>query len=253
MLFYTGSLAGVTERKAVAVIGSRRCSVYGRRAARKISASLCSAGACVVSGLARGIDGEAHRGALDNGGITAAVFAGGLDTVYPPEHRKLSEKIAENGCLVSEYPPGVKPAKYTFPERNRIISGLCSAVVVVEAGEKSGTMITVGTALDQGRDVYAVPGEMGRSTSIGTNRLLRDGAFIVLSPEELLAQLGFDQPETSQKTNDPLKQAMGAGGKTIEQLARATGGSVPEIQLKLLELEMNGEVVRRPGNLFVPV
>ncbi len=136
-LFFRGSMETLTRGRTVAVIGSRRCSIYGRRAARKISTALAGAGACVVSGLARGIDGEAHRGALQAGGGTAAVFGGGLDIIYPPEHRKLAGEILETGCLVSEYPPGIKPARYTFPERNRIISGLSSAVVVVEAGKEA--------------------------------------------------------------------------------------------------------------------
>ena len=207
----------------------------------------------MVSGLARGIDGEAHRGALEAGGPTAAVFAGGPDIVYPPEHRKLAERIEGNGCLVSEYPPGVRPARYTFPERNRIISGLSSAIVVVEAGERSGTMITVGTALDQGRDVYAVPGEMGRSTSTGTNRLLRDGAGIVLSPEELLREMGIEAPDERVPNSDPLFKLLGTVGKTAAQLSELTGIPSREIQSRLFQLEMAGAVVRRPGNVFIPV
>lgn len=214
---------------------------------------MCAAGVCVVSGLARGIDGEAHRGALEKGGPTAAVFASGLDIIYPPEHTKLALRIVEEGCHISEYPPGVRPARYTFPERNRIISGLCSVVVVVEAGERSGTMITVGTALDQGRDVYAVPGEMGRSTSTGTNRLLRDGAGIVLSPEELLKEIGIEVCSSVKANSNPLLLAMGRTGKTAAQLAKVTGTPSREIQLKLFELEMEGVVVRRPGNIFLPV
>ena len=240
-------------KNTAAVIGSRRCSLYGRTAARKIASALCSAGVTVISGLARGIDGEAHRGALEAGGPTAAVFAGGPDIIYPPEHRKLAERIRGNGCLVSEYPPGVRPAKYTFPERNRIISGLSSAIVVVEAGERSGTMITVGTALDQCRDVYAVPGEIGRSTSTGTNRLLRDGAGIVLSPEELLKEMGIEPSVKIIPSAHPLLKAMGTGGKTAGQLAELTGIPFGEIQSKLFQLEMAGAVVRRPGNIFIPV
>lgn len=253
VLFYSGDIQCISGGKTVAVIGSRRCSLYGRKAARSIAAALCSAGVCVVSGLARGIDGEAHRGALAAGGPTAAVFAGGLDVVYPPEHRKLAGSIRDSGCLVSEYPPGARPARYTFPERNRIISGLCPAVVVVEAGERSGTMITVGTALDQGRDVFAVPGEMGRTTSAGTNRLLRDGAGIVLSPGDLLDALGLTAAADRPETDDPLLRALGSSGKTPEQLQQATGAEPSELRAKLLQLELIGAVVRRPGNIFVPV
>ncbi len=226
--------------------------MYGRRAARKIAACLSEAGACVVSGLARGIDGEAHRGALQGGGGTAAVFGGGLDIIYPPEHRKLALTILETGCLVSEYPPGIKPARYTFPERNRIISGLSSAVVVVEAGERSGTMITVGTALDQGRDVYAVPGEMGSSTSLGTNRLLRDGAGIVISPRELLENLGL-VPGDPPAPADPLLEQVSGNGLTPEELSLKTGEPVAALRQRLLQLELSGRVIRRPGNRFAGV
>lgn len=250
MLFCRGSLESLQGNPAVAVIGSRRCSMYGRKSARSIAAALAGAGACVVSGLARGIDGEAHRGAVDAGGATCAVFAGGLDTVYPPEHRSLAERILRGGCLLSEYPPGFKPARYTFAERNRIISGLVSAVVVVEAGERSGTMITVGTALDQGREVYAVPGEMGRSTSRGTNRLLRDGAGIVLSPEELLGELGLVSSPSPVPGDHPLLLLTEGAGKTPGALSLETGLPIEEVTAALVKLEMEGRVIRRPGNVY---
>jgi DNA processing protein len=252
VLFYIGSVELLCNMRSVAVIGSRRCSVYGRTTARQISMRLCQSGACVVSGLARGIDGEAHRGALDGGGPTVAVMGGGLDVIYPPEHARLAAKIAGNGCLVSEYPPGIRPAKYTFPERNRIISGLCTALIVVEAGERSGTMITVGTALDQGRDVYAVPGELGRSTSRGTNRLLRDGAGIVLSPEELMEELNLIPRDISAPT-DPILVLLCKKNLTIEMLSVTTGEPLPALRQRILELELRGLVMRRPGNTFTAV
>ena len=253
ILFYSGSLHLAYTGRTVAVIGSRRCSHYGRAAARRVARALCSAGVTVVSGLARGIDGEAHRASLDAGGSTVAVFAGGLDIIYPPEHRKLADAVRENGCLVSEYPPGIRPAKYTFPERNRIISGLSSALVVIEAGEKSGTMITVGTALDQGRDVYAVPGEMGRTTSAGTNRLIRDGAGIVLSPEDMLNELGLSPLREMKTVSDPILKYIEGRGKTVMQLAELTGIPSGEIQHRLFMLEVAGSVIRHPGNIFVSV
>ncbi len=239
----------------MAVIGSRRCSLYGRKTARNISMKLSQAGVCVVSGLARGIDGEAHRGALDGGAPTAAVLGGGLDIMYPPEHTSLAERVAEHGCLISEYPPGSKPAKYTFPERNRIISGLSSAVVVVEAGERSGTMITVGTALDQGRDVYAVPGDIDRSSTRGSNRLLRDGAGIVLSPRELITELGLS-PDTlspSSTSSDPILEALLKKQSTPEQLSFLLHETAHTINSRLLELELQGLVIRRPGGIYAGV
>lgn len=215
---------------------------------------LSRAGVCVVSGLARGIDGEAHRGALDGGSPTAAVMGGGLDIMYPPEHSSLAERVAAKGCLVSEYPPGIKPAKYTFPERNRIISGLASAVVVVEAGERSGTMITVGSALDQGRDVYSVPGDIDRSSTRGSNRLLRDGAGIVLSPEELISELGINLPSASvPAASDPILASLSRKQSTPEQLSLALHEETALINTRLLELELQGLVIRRPGGLYTPV
>lgn len=213
--------------------------------------SLSRAGVCVVSGLARGIDGEAHRGALDGRSPTVAVMGGGLDMIYPPEHSSLAERVAESGCLVSEYPPGTKPAKYTFPERNRIISGLSKAVVVVEAGERSGTMITVGTALDQGREVFAVPGDTDRSSSRGSNRLLRDGAGIVLSPEELIEELGLNLiSEPVPCVSDPILSALQKKQSTAEQISLTLDADPAGINTRLLELELQGLVIRRPGGLY---
>ncbi len=251
VLFYRGKFSPADLPFAVAVIGSRRCSLYGRKTARRLSMELSRAGVCVVSGLARGIDGEAHRGALDGGSPTAAVMGGGLDIMYPPEHNSLAERVAAGGCLISEYPPGTKPAKYTFPERNRIISGLSSAVVVVEAGERSGTMITVGTALDQGRDVFAVPGDIDRSSTRGSNRLLRDGAGIVLSPEELIAELGLNSVSASvPAVSDPILASLEKKQSTTEQLSLALDEDSALINTRLLELELQGLVIRRPGGFY---
>ena len=254
ILFHRGMYSPGNLPVCVAVIGSRRCSLYGRKTARKLSMDLSRVGVCVVSGLARGIDGEAHRGALDGGSPTVAVLGGGLDIMYPPEHSSLSERIAADGMLVSEYPPGVKPAKYTFPERNRIISGLSSAVVVVEAGERSGTMITVGTALDQGRDVFAVPGDIDRSSTRGSNRLLRDGAEPVLSSEELIAQLGLNSLLVpSADSSDPILSSLMRKQSTPEQLSLELHENPAHINTRLLELELQGLVIRRPGGLYTPV
>ncbi|MCD6588837.1 MAG: DNA-processing protein DprA [Candidatus Fermentibacteraceae bacterium] len=254
VLFYRGKFPPSELFPAIAVIGSRRCSLYGRKTARKISLELSRSGVCVVSGLARGIDGEAHRGALDGGSPTAAVMGGGLDMMYPPEHGSLAERVAEHGCLISEYPPGVKPARYTFPERNRIISGLSKAVVVVEAGERSGTMITVATALDQGRDVFAVPGDITRSSTRGSNRLLRDGAGIVLSPEELVEELGFNSPVVyAAPVSDPVLASLAGKHITAQQLSLDLKQDTSTINSRLLELELQGLVIRIPGGFYTLV
>jgi len=251
VLFYRGTSAPSDLRFPVAVIGSRRCSLYGRKTARRIASELSRAGACVVSGLARGIDGEAHRGALEGGAPTAAVMGGGPEIIYPPEHLSLAGKILENGCIISEYAPGTKPAKYTFPERNRLISGLSRAVIVVEAGERSGTMITVGTALDQGKDVYAVPGDIDRSTTRGSNRLLRDGAGIILSPEEFISDMGL-KPSVPVAGNpdDPVLAALFRKQATPEQLSFDLETDEAVVRARLLELELQGLVIRRPGGLY---
>ncbi len=252
VLFMRGS-PEVLKGPSVAVIGSRRCSLYGRKTARKLAGGLSGAGVCVVSGLARGIDAESHRGAMQQGGRTAAVLGGGLDSIYPSEHTALAEAIARCGCLLSEYPPGVRPTRYSFPERNRIISGLSDAVVVVEAGQRSGTMITVGTALDQGRDVYAVPGEIGRSTSTGTNRLIRDGAGIILSAEEFLQDLGLEVKQNEAVSDDPLVKLLINRELTPDMIISITGSDRSSVSSRLLELELAGAVVRRPGGAFTSV
>lgn len=236
---------------SVAVIGSRRCSIYGRRVARNLARELAASGVAVVSGLARGIDSEAHQGAIDAGGITVAVLGSGPDIIYPPENRRLAATILERGCLLSEYPPGTEPARHTFPERNRIISGLSRAVVVVEAGERSGTMITVGTALDQGREVLAVPGEITRSSAVGSNRLIRDGAGIVLETADVLRAVGLEGPNTLEERNaDPLLVLIRDREATVEEIARVTGLPVRDVRDRLLDLELRGLVLRRPGGLF---
>ena len=160
-LFVRGSAADeILGRAAVAVVGARACSSYGRSVARSLARELAAAGLVVVSGMARGIDGEAHRGALDAGGVTIAVLGCGIDRDYPAAHSDLARRICEQGLIVSEYEPGVEPAPWRFPARNRIIAGLCSVAVVVEARERSGALITADFALEEGRDVLAVPGEI---------------------------------------------------------------------------------------------
>ncbi len=174
---------------AVAVVGTRRPTYYGRQVARALSRDLAAGGVTVVSGLAVGIDTEAHLGALEAGGWTLAVLGSGLDQVYPWENRQLADRIAEAGALITEFPPGTQPAAQNFPIRNRIISGLSLGVVVVEADEASGALITAGYAADQGRDVFAVPGPITSPQSRGTNRLIQDGAGLVTGADDILEAL----------------------------------------------------------------
>ncbi|PWU23196.1 MAG: DNA-protecting protein DprA, partial [Candidatus Rokuibacteriota bacterium] len=177
---------GLLDRPAVAVVGARSCSAYGSHAARLLGRELAAAGLVVVSGLARGIDGEAHRGALEAGGATVAVLGCGVDRDYPAAHADLARRIAVSGLIVSEYAPGVEPAPWRFPARNRIIAGLCQATVVVEARERSGALITADLALEEGREVFAVPGEITSTLSAGTNHLLRQGATPVTAVADVL-------------------------------------------------------------------
>ncbi|MBQ3103052.1 MAG: DNA-processing protein DprA [Oscillospiraceae bacterium] len=186
LLYYKGMLPVFDEEAAVAVVGTRDATPYGIQATEKLSYGMASQGAMVISGLARGIDSAAHRAALRAGGKTAAVLGCGIDVIYPPENRYLYEDVAASGSLISEYPPGTPPASRHFPERNRIISGLSVAVLVVEAPEKSGALITAAAALDQGREVFAVPGQIDAPMSIGCNRLIRDGAGLASESWDIL-------------------------------------------------------------------
>lgn len=180
----------ILSQNGIAIVGSRNCSLYGQKIAKYLSYQLAKKGIHIISGLARGIDTFSHIGTLQARGKTIAVLGSGLDVIYPPENEKLAEKIVESGgCLVSEYIVGTKPLGEHFPARNRIISGLASGVVVVEASEKSGSLITVDFALEQGKNVYAVPGNINSPNSLGTNALIKQGAKIVTSIEDILEDL----------------------------------------------------------------
>ena len=191
-LFLRGKAeAALLARPAVAIVGARACSAYGRQIARSVARELASAGLVVVSGLARGVDAEAHRGALEAGGITVAVLGCGIDRDYPAANRELARQVAASGLVVSEYAPGVEPAPWRFPARNRIVAGLCSASVVVEARERSGALITADFALEEGREVFAVPGEITSALSAGSNALLRLGATPLTCAQDVLESFGL--------------------------------------------------------------
>ena len=191
VLYCLGSMSG-QDHWAVGVVGTRKVSAYGKQATRDIVSLLAQNGITIVSGLARGIDGVAHLSALEAGGRTIAVLGNGLDYIYPPEHRQLAQRIMANGALVSDYAPGIAPEAANFPPRNRIISGLSQAVLVMEAGEKSGAMITAAFAAEQGREVFALPGNIYSPQSKGTNQLIREGAHILLSSQDVLEVLNLE-------------------------------------------------------------
>ena len=230
------------ERPAVAIVGARACSGYGASVARSLARELAAAGLVVVSGLARGVDGEAHRGALDAGGTTVAVLGCGIDRDYPAAHADLARRIAETGLIVSEYASGVEPAPWRFPARNRIVAGLAAATVVVEARERSGALITADLALEEGREVFAVPGEITSALSAGTNGLLKLGASPLTSAADVLSAFGIEAEPP--KEGSPLLDLLPA---TADELVRATGRPASEIARELVELELAGRVVVYEG------
>jgi DNA processing protein len=246
-----GADLDVLNRPAVAVVGARACSPYGAQVARMLGRELAGAGVVVVSGLARGVDGEAHRGALDTGGMTVAVLGCGIDRDYPAAHAALARRICEHGLIVSEYAPGVEPSPWRFPARNRIISGLAAATVIVEAREKSGALITVDFALEQGRDVFAVPGEITAALSAGTNRLLRQGAAPLTSAADVLEVLAIE-PAPAQRcapTGDAatVLARLADGAATADELVRSTNLDAARIAAALAELEVAGAARESDG------
>src|SRR4051812_34031922 len=256
-LWFRGDLA-VFDTPAVAVVGSRAASAVALEAAARIAEGLATHGVVVVSGLARGVDSAAHRGALRQGN-TIAVLGSGVDRIYPAEHTDLADRIALNGLVISEFPPGTVPLPFRFPLRNRIISGLSQAVVVIEASENSGSLITAGCALEQGRDVMAVPGNVLSGRNRGGHALLRDGAHIVETAADVLVALGM-APTTSapatgrQSTNseDPVLRAMDAGQPyDLDALASACGLQAVRLLPRLSELELRGLVTRLEGGRFM--
>ena len=231
-----------SSRPAVAIVGARACSGYGASVARMLGRELARAGLVVVSGLARGVDAEAHRGALEAGAATVAVLGCGIDRDYPAAHAQLARCIAERGLLVSEYAPGVEPAPWRFPARNRIVAGLCAAAVVVEARERSGALITADLALEEGREVFAVPGEIGSALSVGANNLLKLGASPLTAPADVLASFGLDEP--ARPVDGGLLDLLPA---TADELVRRTGMTAAGVARALVELELAGAAVAHEG------
>ncbi len=261
LLWYRGPLDAF-EGPAVAIVGARRASVAGVETAERLAADLAARGVTVVSGLARGIDGAAHRGAVRTG-RTIAVMASGADRVYPPEHARLARDIAVRGAVISEYGPGTAPLPFRFPQRNRVISGLADAVVVIEASEKSGSLITVGCALEQGRDVMAVPGSVLGGRNRGGHALIRDGARIVECAADIIGELGhlpgWDQAGSGGVT-DSASDAYGHEvfghmrvGRTygLDELAAVSGLQGPALLATLSVLELSGRVRRVTGGCFL--
>ncbi|MGH7830536.1 MAG: DNA-processing protein DprA [Candidatus Binatia bacterium] len=253
------------DDKAVAVVGSRSASNYGIRVTRDLCRGLASLGFTVVSGMARGIDGAAHEAALEAGGRTIAVLGSGVDVVYPPEHTELYRSIGAAGAVVSELPLGTPPFSYHFPSRNRLISGMSLGVVVVEATEKSGSLITAGLALEQGREVFAVPGEAGASRSRGTHRLIRQGAKLVESVADIVEEIAPQLVSRSAKPAEALPPALPPntssevkgvfelilrGPLQIDEVIQGSGLSPAKVSEILLDLELGGLLEQLPGKRF---
>jgi len=239
-------------RPAVALVGARSCSSYGRSVARSLGRDLAAAGLVVVSGMARGVDGEAHRGALEGAGATVAVLGCGIDRDYPAAHAELARRIcASGGLIVSEYESGVEPAPWRFPARNRIIAGLCRATVVVEARERSGALITADFALEEGREVLAVPGEITSSLSSGANALLRLGAAPVTGVEDVLELYGLESRSSETATLGGTARALLAGLESrplsADELFRTTRVDPGAGAGALIELELAGRVTHEDG------
>ncbi len=258
VLFVRGKLP---ERgsPAVAIVGSRSATRYGLAHARRIAAELASSGVVIVSGLARGIDAAAHQGALDAGGRTVAVLGSGIGNVYPPENRQLAEAIVKNGgAVISELSPDATPLSFHFPVRNRIIAGLSDATLLIEAQQKSGTHSTINDALDQGREVFALPGSVDAPGSELPLMLLKDGARICTCGEDILSFMGWKPVPARQesflpqeeKEDDPILRALALEEKTMDELIALTGMTAGEISAKLTLLEISGRIERRPGRAY---
>lgn len=275
-LYVKGELEAALAQPTIAVVGSRRCSTYGTNAANFLARELAAHGITIVSGLARGIDGAAHRGALEAGGKTVGVIGTGMDVIYPKEHKKLTEEMAVGGAVVSEFPLGTPPLAQNFPYRNRVISGLCLGVLIVEAAEHSGSLITARLAMEQGREVFAVPGNITSQTSFGPNYLIKDGAKLVQHwrdvieelPQQIKESLPGVKPAAETKESrlaqpvfeavalSPLEQKVLAllaadVSSHIDELLLSSGLSSPDLMSALLGLEMKDRIKELPGKCFV--
>ncbi len=265
LLFLRGSFAP-SDQLSIGVVGTRHASYYGRTMAERLSSGLSRYGLTIISGLARGIDAVAHRAALDMGGRTIAVLGGSVTEIYPPEHKDLAELIVEHGALISETPPFSKPKAGVFPQRNRIISGLSIGVIVVEAADRSGSLITARHAAEQGRDVFAVPGPVTSRTSRGCNALIRDGAILIQDAEDVIEHLGplaqiaplkdnqvVHHPSELQlnEIEQKVLQAIEAIPTDIDQVIAMSGLPVPRVLSTLSVLEMRGHIVRPSGRTVV--
>jgi len=261
VLYLRGNLLAEDEW-AVAIVGTRRGTTYGRQVADELSTVLARNGVTVISGLARGIDSIAHQAAVNAGGRTIAVMGTGVEQIYPPENRRLAEQIMQQGALVSDYPLGTPPDGVNFPPRNRIISGLALAVVVVEAGLTSGALITASFAAEQGRDVFAIPGNINAPQSLGTNRLIQDGAIPLLTPQQVLEALNLtmvSEHRTARQVlpTDPIEkqvyQVLSSEPLHVDEIRMRTDMPIEQVSATLALMELKGMVRQVGGMNYVAV
>ena len=259
LLYVMGDLGVLTHPRRLAMVGSRNPTPQGEANAHQFAKALGQAGVCVVSGLALGVDGAAHTGALEGGAPTLAVVGTGLDRVYPRRHLSLAHRIAAQGAIVSEYPLGTPPLQANFPQRNRLIAGLSQGTLVVEATLQSGSLITARLAAEQGREVFAIPGSIHAPQSRGCHALIRQGAKLVESAQDILEDLRIVEPRAPEALaqeafedddSDALIKAMGFEPVSLDALQARTGLDTAHLQARLLELELDGSVRRLPGGLF---
>lgn len=260
ILFHLG-LDWQEDEKAIAIVGTRRCTEGGREFTKKLASDLALAGVTVVSGMAEGIDAAAHTGALEAGGKTIAVWGNSLEIVYPPSNKGLARTIIDKGAVYSEYLPGTTPDRSTFPERNRIIAGLSEGVVVIEAGQKSGALITADLALEFSRDLFAMPGHPGARMSQGTNQLIKDGARLITSVDDIFSELPrlkgkvmLAQKKQLLDMTDSEKKIVALfsdGAMQLDQIARGTEMTVTDVMQFLLALELKGVVRELSGKRFI--
>ena len=260
LLYVRGKLP---QKECFAIVGSRQATTAGLQLTREIAVNLAERDICIVSGLARGIDSAAHRGALDCGGATIAVLGCGIDRIYPPENARLFHDLIRNNAVISEYPPGTPPSAGHFPGRNRIISGLSRGVLIVEAAENSGSLITGDFALEQGRELFAIPGAVHQPNSRGTNRLIKEGAQLVTSADDILSLLWpTSLPRTTQKKQESFAgqltepslsvyRQLGAEPRHIDEICRKCDLTPMEVSAILLDLELRGGVQMLPGNTYI--
>jgi len=261
IFYYRGRLE-ILKEFCIGVVGSRAATSYGRIQARRFGIELARQGMVVVSGMARGIDTEAHQGALEAEGKTVAVLGSGLNVVYPPENRRLFDRICESGLVISEFPPHTHPEPGNFPVRNRTISGLSRGVLVVEAKQRSGALITADFALEQGREVFAIPGPINSKNSAGTNYLIKQGACLVSCIEDILDDYGLnDLPEVRQgelffdldNEESAFLENMGHEAVHFDALIAATALSMGQLSTMLLKMELKGIIRALPGNYYVKI